>query len=46
MLGSELTRGEARQLKSKVKCMLNIFFDIKWAVHEEVALAGQTVNSA
>jgi hypothetical protein len=37
---------EVRQVKSKVKCMLIIFFDIKGIVHREFLLAGQTVNSA
>jgi hypothetical protein len=37
---------KARQLKSKVKSTLIIFFDIKGIVHKEFALAGQTVNSA
>jgi hypothetical protein len=35
-----------RQVKSKVKSMLIIFFDFKGIVHEEFVLAGQTVNSA
>jgi hypothetical protein len=35
---------KARQMKSKVKSILNIFFDIKGIVHEEFNLAGQTVN--
>jgi hypothetical protein len=35
-----------RQMKSKVKCMLIIFFDIKGSVHKDFILAGQTVNSA
>jgi hypothetical protein len=34
-----------RQVKSKVKNMLIIFFDIKGIVHIEFALADQTVNS-
>jgi hypothetical protein len=33
-------------MKSKVKSMLIIFFDIKRIVHKEFVLAGQTVNSA
>jgi hypothetical protein len=37
---------KARQMKSKVKSMLISFFDIKGIVHNEFALAGQTVNSA
>jgi hypothetical protein len=36
----------ARQAKSKVKSILNIFFDIQEIVHKEFASAGQTVNSA
>jgi hypothetical protein len=35
----------ARQVKSKVKCMLIIFVDIKGIVHKESILAGQIVNS-
>jgi hypothetical protein len=34
------------EMKSKVKSMLIIFFDIKEIVHKELILAGQTVNSA
>jgi hypothetical protein len=37
---------KARQVKSKVKNVLIIFFDIKWIFHVEFVLAGQTVNSA
>jgi hypothetical protein len=37
---------KARQVKSKVKCMLIIFFDIKGIIHKEFILAGQKVNSA
>jgi hypothetical protein len=37
---------KARQVKSKVKCMLIIFFDIKEIVHKEFDLADQTVNLA
>jgi histone-lysine N-methyltransferase SETMAR len=37
---------KARQVKSKVKNMLIIFFDTKGIVHKEFILAGQTVNSA
>jgi hypothetical protein len=37
---------KARQVKSKVKIMLIIFFDIKVIVHKEFILAGQTVISA
>jgi hypothetical protein len=36
---------KARQMKSKVKSMLIIFFDIKGIFHKEFVLAGQTVNS-
>jgi hypothetical protein len=36
---------KARQVKSKVKSMLIIFFDMKGIVHKESILAGQTVNS-
>jgi hypothetical protein len=34
-----------RNVKSKIKSMLIIFFDIKGTVHKEFLLAGQTVNS-
>jgi hypothetical protein len=44
MLGSGQTE-KARQVKSKVKSLLIIFFDIKGIVHKEFALAGQTVYS-
>jgi hypothetical protein len=37
---------KARQVKSKAKSMLIIFFDIKGIVQKEFVLAGQTVNSA
>jgi histone-lysine N-methyltransferase SETMAR len=37
---------KARQVRSKVKSMLIIYFDIKGTVHKEFFLAGQTVNSA
>jgi histone-lysine N-methyltransferase SETMAR len=37
---------KARQVKSKFKSILNIFFDIKGIVHKEFVLAGQTVNFA
>jgi hypothetical protein len=37
---------KVRQVKSKVKRMLVIFFDIKGIVHEEFVLARQIVNSA
>jgi hypothetical protein len=33
-----------RQVKSKVKSMLIIFFDIKGFVHKEFILVGQTVD--
>jgi hypothetical protein len=36
----------ARQVKSKAKSILIIFFDIKGTVHREFFLAGQTVNFA
>jgi hypothetical protein len=43
MENSKLTKTEkARQVMSKVKSMLIIFFDIKGIVHEEFVLAGQT----
>jgi hypothetical protein len=43
---SKLTETEkARQVKSKVKSMLIIFFHIKGIAHKEFVLAGQTVNS-
>jgi hypothetical protein len=35
-----------RQVKSKVKSMLIIFFDIKGNVHKEFVLAGQSVSPA
>jgi hypothetical protein len=37
---------KARQVKSKVKSMLIIFFDIKGIVHKEFVMAGQAVNFA
>jgi hypothetical protein len=37
---------KARQVKSKVKSILIIFFDIKRIVHKELPLEGQTVNFA
>jgi hypothetical protein len=37
---------KARQVKSKVKSMLIIFFDIKGTVKKQFVLAGQTANSA
>jgi hypothetical protein len=37
---------KAKQVKSKVKSMLIIFFDIKGIVHKEFVLASQTVSSA
>jgi hypothetical protein len=43
---SKLTKNKkARQVKSKVKSMLIIFFDIKGIVHKEFVLAAQTTNS-
>lgn len=35
---------KARQVNSKVRSMLIIFFDIRGTVHKEFILAGQTVN--
>jgi hypothetical protein len=35
----------ATKVKSNVKNMLVIFFDIKGVIHKEFVLAGQTVNS-
>jgi hypothetical protein len=35
-----------RQVKSKVKSTLIIFFDIEGIVHKRFVMAGQTVNSA
>jgi hypothetical protein len=35
-----------RMVKSKVKSVFIVFFDIKGIDHKEVVLAGQTVNSA
>jgi hypothetical protein len=40
------TQKKARQVKSKVKSMLVIFFEIKGNDDKEFVLAGQTVNSA
>jgi hypothetical protein len=37
---------KARQLKSEVKSMIIIFFDIKGIVHKEILLAGQTISAA
>jgi hypothetical protein len=37
---------KARQVKSRVKSMLIILFDIKGIVHKEFVLAGQIINSA
>jgi hypothetical protein len=37
---------KARQVKSKVKSMFSIFFDIKDNVHKEFIPTGQTVNPA
>jgi hypothetical protein len=45
MLGSGQTE-MARQVKSKVKSMLIIFFDIEGIVHKEFPMVVQTVNSA
>jgi hypothetical protein len=42
---NSLRSKKARQVKSKVKSMLIIFFDIMGIVHKEFVLAGQTVNS-
>jgi hypothetical protein len=39
MLGSEQT-GKTRQMKSKFKSRIIIFFDIKGTVHKEYNLAG------
>jgi hypothetical protein len=39
-------RKKVRQVKSKVKSMLIIFFYIKGTVHKEFILAGQTVSSS
>jgi hypothetical protein len=38
-------RKNARQVKSNVKSVLIIFFDIKGIVHKEFVLAGQSVSS-
>jgi hypothetical protein len=38
-------RKRARQVKSKDKSMINIFFNIKGIVHKEFFLAGQSVNT-
>jgi hypothetical protein len=44
---SKLTdKKKARHVKSKVKSILIIFFDIKRIVHKEFVLAGRTVSSA
>jgi hypothetical protein len=44
---SKLTKTKKeRQIQSKVKSMLVLFFDIKGIVHKEFILAGQKVNSA
>jgi hypothetical protein len=45
MLGSGQTE-KARQVKSKPKSMLIIFFDIKGVIHEEFVPAGQIVHFA
>jgi hypothetical protein len=34
------------KMKSNVKSIIIIFFDVKRIVHKEIVLAGQTVNSA
>jgi hypothetical protein len=39
------TRKKVRQVKSKAKSKLIIFFDIKEIVHKEFVLAGKTVSS-
>jgi hypothetical protein len=44
MLGSGRLN-KVRHVKSKVKSMLIILFDIKGVAHKEFTLAGQTVNS-
>jgi hypothetical protein len=36
----------ARQVKSKLKSMLIIFFDIRGIVHKEFIVEGQTFSSA
>jgi hypothetical protein len=38
-------RKKVRQVKSKVKSMFIILFEIMGIVHNEFVLAGQTVNS-
>jgi hypothetical protein len=43
---SKLTTERPKHLKSKIKSMLIIFFDIMGIVHKEFILADQTVNSA
>jgi hypothetical protein len=40
---TEIRLRKVRQVKSKVKSMLIIFFDIKGIVHKEFVLIGQTV---
>jgi hypothetical protein len=37
---------EAKRMKSKVKGMIIIFYDIKGIIHKEFVLLGQPVNSA
>jgi hypothetical protein len=37
---------KARQIKSKFKSMLIIFFDVKGIIHKKIVLAFQTVSSA
>jgi hypothetical protein len=44
-MSSQWRPKKARQVKSKVKSMLIIFFDIKWIAHKEFVLAGQIFNS-
>jgi hypothetical protein len=39
-------RKKTRQVKSKVKRILIILFDVKWIGNKEFVLTGQTVNSA
>jgi histone-lysine N-methyltransferase SETMAR len=43
---NSLRMEKMRQVKSKFKCMLVIFFDIKGIVHKEFVLAGKEVSSA
>jgi hypothetical protein len=46
LVWGRLGKKRARQVNSKVRRMLVIFFGIKGIVHKEFILAGQTVNSA